>query len=314
MKPMVSVIIPTFNRKASLLRALSSVMQQTYRPLEVIVVDDCSTDGTADLIDPAQYPVRVRLLRSSVNLGPAAARNKGINAAVGKYIALLDSDDHWLPTKIAHQVDAAERHPHRDALVVYTQAEIRRRNETIIRPMREIGEKEAIADYLFANGGYMAQPTVLVSTAIARSVLYRPELRLHEDWDWYIRLQQHGVKFVMVPQCLCIIDDRETELRASKAKPERSLAALQTWKPVISRRAYLALRAKIAPQLRQTAPLRAAAMIMAAYLGGAISTWFLFVLLGRLVHPGLREIAYAVRHRLAHRGRPHTAALRPPGS
>jgi glycosyltransferase involved in cell wall biosynthesis len=306
--PLVSVIIPTFNRKDLLLRALRSVGQQSYRPLEVIVVDDCSTDGTVETLAKQDFPIPVRIVRLSVNLGPAGARNKGIGAAAGKYIAFLDSDDHWLPEKLGRQVDAAERHAVPEALVVYTQAEIWRRNEAITRPRRPIGENEQVADYLFGDGEYMAQCMVMISGSAAREVMYRPELRLHEDWDWYIRLQQHGVKFVMVPECLCIVDDRASEGRSSEARPDRSLSLLETWKPVISRRAYLAFRARVAPQMRQTAPLRAFTMILEAYLRGAINTWFLVVLVGRLVHPGLREFAYRLRRVLAGHSRSSASA------
>jgi glycosyltransferase involved in cell wall biosynthesis len=310
--PLVSVVIPTFNSKELLLRALRSVSQQTYRPLEVIVVDDCSTDGTAEALAEQDLGVRVRVLRSSVNLGPAGARNKGIAAATGKYIAFLDNNNHWLPLKLARQMEAAESHAGRDALVVYTQAEIRRRSETRTRPLRPIGESEQVADYLFADGGYMAQPTVLVSTSVAREVMFRPELRRHEDWDWYIRLQQQGVKFVMVPACLCIVDDVTAVQRANEVRPERSLSTLETWKPLISRRAYLAFRARIAPQICHTAPVRAVAMILQAYLHGAISAGFLVVLIGRFVHPTLRQLARKLAGSLLDRGRsravPHGTA------
>jgi hypothetical protein len=101
----------------------------------------------------------------------------------------------------------------------------------------------------------MAQRTVVVSASAARKIMYRPAIRLYEDWDWYIRLQQHGVKFVMVPEVLCIVNDRATEGRSSEALPDQSLSMLETWKPVISRKAYLAFRARVAPQMRQTAAL-----------------------------------------------------------
>jgi glycosyltransferase involved in cell wall biosynthesis len=310
--PLVSVIIPTFNRKDLLLRAVRSVVQQSYRPLEVVVVDDCSTDGTVEALAEQDFTIPVRILRLPINLGPAGARNKGILAAVGKYIAFLDSDDHWLPTKLERQVAAAERHAESESLVIYAQAEIRRRHETIVRPLRPICENEHVADYLFADGEYMTQCTVLVSAGAARKTMYRPEIRLHEDWDWYIRLQQHGIKFVMVPEVLCIVDDRAIEGRSSEARPDRSLSMLETWKPVISRKAYLAFRARIAPQMRKTAPLHAFAMILQAYLRGAISTWFLVVLTGRLVHPGLREFAYRLRQAFA--GSRHSRASAHSGS
>ncbi|MBS0219209.1 MAG: glycosyltransferase family 2 protein [Proteobacteria bacterium] len=296
MSPLVSVIIPTFNRKDLVLHALESVAQQTYPAIEAIVVDDASTDGTADALAGRDFPMPVHVVRLPVNQGPAGARNSGIRRATGKYIALLDSDDHWLPTKLARQVEAAERQGGAESILVYTQTEIRRRYETIVRPRREIAESEDIADYLFADGGYIAQPAVLLSARAAMEVPYRTDMRLHEDWDWYIRLQQHGVKFLMVPEALCIVDDRAAEGRSSEARPDRSLAIAEEWKPVISQRAFLAFQAKyVAPQLRGTAPLRAVKMIVAAYSAKAISLMFAILLIGRLAHPRSVEFAYRMR-------------------
>lgn len=103
--PTVSVIIPTYNRRESLRRALDTVLVQegldwTFRA-EVLVVDDGSTDGTPDVVrayDKVQY------LRHDVNRGPSAARNTGVAAATGEYVAFLDDDDLWLPHKLRTQL------------------------------------------------------------------------------------------------------------------------------------------------------------------------------------------------------------------
>src|ERR1700759_5182615 len=109
MLPLVSVVIPTFNRRHLILRALQSVVEQTYPHLEVIVVDDASTDGTVEFLESKHFNVPLRVIRIEQNSGPSAARNKGIACASGKYVALLDSDDYWLPGKLARQVEVAER-------------------------------------------------------------------------------------------------------------------------------------------------------------------------------------------------------------
>ncbi len=97
----MSVIIPAYNRKAMLCEAVDSVFAQNYRDFELIVIDDGSTDGTAEEIE-ARYGARVRVLKQS-NRGPAAARNLGVRRSSGEYIAFLDSDDLWLPKKLAIQ-------------------------------------------------------------------------------------------------------------------------------------------------------------------------------------------------------------------
>ena len=99
--PTVSVIIPTFNRSKLVVNAIRSVLCQTYRDYEIIVVDDGSTDDTAEALTP--YMDRIRYVYQA-NLGPGAAQNRGIQLARGKWISILASDDLWLPTKLEAQL------------------------------------------------------------------------------------------------------------------------------------------------------------------------------------------------------------------
>lgn len=99
--PLVSVVIPTWNRAREVPEAIASVLAQSYRPIEVIVVDDGSTDETPAVLD--SYGGAIRVIRQE-NAGVSAARNTGIRAAHGRFIAFLDSDDLWMPTKLERQV------------------------------------------------------------------------------------------------------------------------------------------------------------------------------------------------------------------
>lgn len=105
---MVSVIVPTFNRAATLLRALNSVAVQTYREWELLVVDDGSTDGTAEVVrqwlENRNLADRARLLPPLENQGVSRARNRGAEAARGEWLAFLDSDDEWLPDRLERQM------------------------------------------------------------------------------------------------------------------------------------------------------------------------------------------------------------------
>jgi glycosyltransferase involved in cell wall biosynthesis len=105
--PTVSVIIPTYNRRDLVQRAIQSVLNQTYRDFEIVVVDDGSTDNTREVVEGRD---RVRYLRQT-NAGPASARNLGIRQAQGKLIAFLDSDDLWLPEFLSTQVGVLSRYP-----------------------------------------------------------------------------------------------------------------------------------------------------------------------------------------------------------
>lgn len=299
MNPLVSVVIPTYNREMKVLAAIASVLRQSYRPIEIIVADDHSSDGTREAVLTAACDVPLHLESLPRNQGPSAARNAGIRKACGKYIAFLDSDDLWLPSKLQTQIDMLERAPSDEKLVSYARFWIRRRRETIVRPRRAIGPSEPMADYLFANGGYIAQSSIVLSGSLARQVPYDESLRSHEDWDFCMRLQAHGASFQMVPEPLGVYaDDEPTDLRASAAKPMLSLAFLERWKPAISEQAFLALRAKTAPQLRGIDTGQAVRFIAQAVLRRAIHPVYSLALFGRLMFPNLREIAYAVRGRL----------------
>src|ERR1017187_5960230 len=106
MTPSISVVIPTYNRAHVVVQAIESALQQTLRDLEVIVVDDGSTDGTGETLD-REYGNRIRYFHQQ-NQGQSVARNKGLWEAKGEWVAFLDSDDVWLPEKLQHQLQALE--------------------------------------------------------------------------------------------------------------------------------------------------------------------------------------------------------------
>ena len=137
MPPLVSVILPVHNRSASVARAIRSVLSQTYSPVELIVVDDGSSDGTWDVL--AEFAADATLLRQERS-GPYAARNRAIRAAHGDLIAFIDSDDAWLPDRLARQVPLFERREvglvFGDARVVTPAGPTQRRLFGISRPRR----------------------------------------------------------------------------------------------------------------------------------------------------------------------------------
>jgi glycosyltransferase involved in cell wall biosynthesis len=191
-QPYVSVIIPTYNRAATIERAIRSVLGQTYVDFELLVVDDGSTDNTGTVIEAIGDP-RVRLMRLPVNSGPAVARNAGIGAARGTLIAFLDSDDVWLPLKLERQIAAMNR-AGPSALASCTGFAIRRArsrisNRAAIRfPTRASGRFESIL-----NGCMLSPGTTLVvhRDAFGKIGLLDSNLRRLEDWDWLLRYLEH---------------------------------------------------------------------------------------------------------------------------
>lgn len=106
-KPLVSVIMPAYNSERFIETAIHSVLIQDV-PLELLVIDDCSTDNTKEVLSKYASNPNVIYIRNEINMGAAASRNKGVSLARGKYIAFLDSDDYWLPHKLSRQLDALE--------------------------------------------------------------------------------------------------------------------------------------------------------------------------------------------------------------
>lgn len=181
--PRISVIIPSYNRAHLLPRALASVYAQTLVPAEVIVVDDGSRDGTADLIQSI-YPQVSYCYQT--NTGVSTARNRGIRQATGDWIALLDSDDEWLPTKLVKQLDQLGRHP---ACRLCHSNEIWVRDGSRVNP----GNKHR------KSGGHIFQqclPLCVISPSAAlihRSVfddisLFDESLPVCEDYDLWLRI------------------------------------------------------------------------------------------------------------------------------
>lgn len=106
----ISVIMPAYNAAKTIGRAIESVLEQTYKCLELIIIDDCSTDGSREIIKKyAEQDARIQILYNETNEGVSAVRNRGVNTARCNWIAFLDSDDYWLPTKLEAQMYAVSK-------------------------------------------------------------------------------------------------------------------------------------------------------------------------------------------------------------
>jgi glycosyltransferase involved in cell wall biosynthesis len=181
MHPSVSVIIPAYNRAATIARAINSVLVQTSQDFEIIVVDDASTDQTRQVIDSFEDE-RIRLICHERNLGAAMARNTGMKAAVGKYVAWLDSDDEWLPDKLHAQI-AALMCAAPDEKACFSGYELIEEEQIHIRNPRIPNRKG-----LFLECGLGPGSTLLFERALLDRIGYLDaSLRRYEDWDWLLR-------------------------------------------------------------------------------------------------------------------------------
>ena len=182
MPPTVSIVIPAYNRAGTIPRAINSVLAQTLRDFEVIVVDDGSTDHTSEVIQQIG-DARIEIIRHTRNQGAAEARNTGMKAAGGKYIAWLDSDDEWLPDKLQVQLDAFVKAAP-DQKACYTAAE---------RIGQRLGSQIHIPQYpdrkkLFLRCDLGPGSTLLFERSVLEKIGYLDTSFIRfEDWDWLLR-------------------------------------------------------------------------------------------------------------------------------
>jgi glycosyltransferase involved in cell wall biosynthesis len=222
----VSVIIPTYNRAGLLPQTLASVLAQTYPQVEIIVVDDGSTDETPALL--AQYAGRVRVIRQE-NQGETVARNKGIAAATGDYFTFLDDDDLFLPTKIEKQVRLLCARP--DVDVVYCRyyhmaMDGQFLHKTSLMPEGDILPQLAYGNFLGAGTPLVPRRCVEKVGPFDATLPFRG--KYSEDWDWFLRLALAGYTFACVQEPLWAYRVGPMSQTANVAQSEQGILAILT--------------------------------------------------------------------------------------
>lgn len=188
----VSVVIPTYNRAECVETAVRSVLAQTHTDLEVLVIDDGSTDDTSDVIASIRDS-RVQY-HPGENMGACAARNRGIALATGAYIAFQDSDDEWLPEKVATQLAAMNQQG-------FSVAMCRMRSTTPAGRMSLVPGRRFRQDHVtLANllrKNFVSTQMLIGRAEIIRTIHFDPLLPRCQDWDYAIQLlQKHQILFV----------------------------------------------------------------------------------------------------------------------
>ncbi|NTU49857.1 MAG: glycosyltransferase [Desulfobulbaceae bacterium] len=214
-RPLVSIVIPHFNLGAYLPMTIESVMSQTYSNIELIVVDDASTDQeSVDLVKrlDALGSSQLRVVYSTSNRGLSGARNLGLKNALGKYVLTLDADDLIDLSMVETCVEALERNPEFHCVV--TQAGYFRDERDIPYP----GEQRDFTDYAvflgepFATGGMknlFSTSCAFFRSEVFHHLCYNESLRLYEDWELYVRMLNAGMRFLVTTDVLFHYRNRE---------------------------------------------------------------------------------------------------------
>jgi glycosyltransferase involved in cell wall biosynthesis len=226
--PRVSVVIPTRGRPAMLVRAIRSVQSQTLQEFEVVVVLDGPDEESVKAIECLR-DARIRLVTLVEASGGAVARNAGVDAATGEWIAFLDDDDEFAERKLELQLKAATEAA--GPMLMTCKARVVKGVGEEIWPRRFPREEELLVDYLFQRWSlrqgeaFLQTSTYFVSRELARTERFREDLRRHQDWDWVVRLQtEQGVKVVAVDEPLTLYHVGEGPSVSTQSGWESSLA------------------------------------------------------------------------------------------
>lgn len=220
--PRVSVVIPTWRRSTLLLRAVHSVLTQTVRTLECVVVIDGPDDPTREVLETV-VDARLRKVELPQRAGASAARNAGVAVARADWIALLDDDDEWLPHKLERQLEAAERSTHRLPIVACATVCQTGRGRYVV-PRVDPRPDVPLAQYLlqrrrlFSGDGILQTSTLLVARELLCRVPFDDRLSMFQDTDWLLRavtVDGAGLEFVAEPLAVWHADDGRTRIAGS---------------------------------------------------------------------------------------------------
>jgi glycosyltransferase involved in cell wall biosynthesis len=220
--PEVSVFIPAYNAAPYLAAAVESILQQTFRDLEVIVVDDGSTDGTAQVLEAYDDP-RLRVIRQE-NQGISGASNTGISAARGPLVARLDADDVAYPERLERQVAYMREHP--DCVLVGTGVDMLCPAGLVLYEKKVPADHEEIARALWSGDSQaVVHPTMMAQREVVEHIGgYRTQYSTVEDFDLYLRLLPLG-RFANLP--VALVGYRQHPASTNATRYEEQLAKMR---------------------------------------------------------------------------------------
>lgn len=212
MQPLISIITPNYNASKFVSETIESVLNQTYENWEMIIVDDCSTDDSVAIIeDFIKSDQRIKLIKLTVNSGPAIARNSAIEVSNGKYIAFLDSDDRWFPQKLEIQLEFMQ---HTNCVLSYSSYySVNEKKEK--QKLLNVKEKVTYNDLLTNN--YIGCLTAMYSVHHIGKV-YMPNVSKRQDWGLWLKITKNGVIAYGIQQPLAWYTRREASVSSNKFK------------------------------------------------------------------------------------------------
>jgi hypothetical protein len=222
-----------------------SACDQTKPDIEIVIVVDGPAATTVAALGRVDDP-RLRVIRLDDNQGPARARNIGVQAARAPWIAFLDDDDEWLPSKLSRQMEAA-RQVDASYPIINCLAIVDTPTGRFVFPRRVPEENEPLSEYLFVRrrspfrgDGYLPTPGMFVPRQLLIELPFDISLRIHEDWDWLLRASRRpDTRIVIVEEPLCVVHTEEQRWRTgSSAKWRQSLAWARQARPLMTPRAY----------------------------------------------------------------------------
>lgn len=243
-EPLISVIIPTYNREYIIKNAIKSVLEQTYTNIELLIIDDASTDNTETIVKSFKDN-RIKYIKLIDNTKGKKTRNVGIKMSKGDYIAFLDSDDEWIPNKIEKQLKAITHEKLKNKeIMCFTGLLINNKGKYKKQINKYYQNEMNIIDYILVERNEVQTSSYMVSSSIAKKTLFNESLKKHQDWDFCIRLRKNNVTFVNIPECLTIwnVDKRADRISESYKNEEISLDWLNKNSDYFSKKAQYAFK------------------------------------------------------------------------
>ena len=229
-KDLVSVITPVYNVEKYIERTLQSVFNQTYKKIEIILVDDRSTDKSAELIKKVQedHPEIVYYLQPK-NMGAGYARNKALELAKGQYVAFLDADDCWKPRKVEKQVKLLKR---KNGSFCFTAIEMIDGNDNVIKGKRKVNN---VIDYQF-----LLSNTMIPTSGVMVDRKIKGDFRMHirrggQDYATWLKLLRDGTKAYGINEALVRYRIDGASLSSNKLKSIQQIWEIQTQEEKISK-------------------------------------------------------------------------------